>query len=288
MRIETMMSYSFANMGCRNNMEDCRYPAVESIPMGQCCYIVCDGVGGANAGEVASATVCNAISEAMAQYRLPDADFTDTDLAKVIGQAYDTLDNIATDENRDMGTTLAMAVFHHSGVMLVHIGDSRILHLRRGKGIVYRSEDHSVVAQMVKLGIISAHEAAEHPQRHVITRCMGPKIVDKNRDMATVMHTDDVLPGDVFLLCTDGVSDFVQEETILEILLGNAPLGQRVAKLDSLSKYSYDNNTAIVVEIGKVEKDKISQASNYLTDVKFPRFSTSKHYFSNIFKKLSK
>ena len=102
-----------------------------------------------------------------------------------------------------MGTTMTFVCFHQGGCMMAHIGDSRIYQVRPGQGIVYRSEDHSLVNSMVRAGVISPEQSIDHPQSNVITRCMEPKDPDRDRCMATVVSTTDVRRGDYFLLCTD-------------------------------------------------------------------------------------
>ena len=105
-----------------------------------------------------------------------------------------------------MATTLAMMVMTGRGVLVAHIGDSPILQLRPHEGTIFRTSDHSLVAEMVARGDITAEDALQHPQRNIITRCMFVPDRQRRISQATVDMIADVRPGDVFLLCSDGVN----------------------------------------------------------------------------------
>ena len=161
-----------------------------------------------------------------------------------------------------MATTLTFACFHDEGCTLAHIGDSRIYQFRKGKGIIYRSEDHSLVNSMVHNGIITPDEALDNPQRHVITRYMESVDSDQNRCMATVLNTKDVREGDYFLLCTDGVCNQVDDDEITDILFNDDMSDEvKMSTIAQMCTDSDDNNTAILIPIIKVIADNVDVQS---------------------------
>ena len=245
-------AYSFLQRGQRDNQEDARWPDCDSPDTGQRFFVVCDGVGGSEKGEEASATVCHAFAKALGGYDFT-RNFTNADFSHALDKAYDALDQKAKQGQRDMATTLTFAAFHAGGAMLVHIGDSRIYQIRPSQGIIYRSDDHSLVNQMVHSGIITPEEAETHPQRNVITRCMEPVSEDQSRCMATAMRTTDVKAGDYFLLCTDGVLHQVSDAQLVELLVQDVPDEQKIRELATKSENSSDNNTAYLIPVLAVE-----------------------------------
>lgn len=249
MMIEIRHSYSFSQLGNRQNQEDNRCPDQDSIDGRQRYFAVCDGVGGNDYGEVASKTVCDTLDKELSRYELTENTFDDSDLSHVLNNVYDSLDRVSDSQSSDMGTTLALLVIHNGGAMLAHIGDSRIYQMRPSIGIVYRSEDHSLVNEMVKAEIITEEDAAHHPQRHVINRAISPATSGRERNAATVAHVKDIMENDVFLLCSDGVTDTIPDEELTEILLNRIPLKERMGRLARRCVDSDDNNTCIVVEI---------------------------------------
>lgn len=251
MDIQLNTAYSFCQQGHRNYQEDSRYPDAETISGNQRFFIVCDGVGGCDKGEVASQTVCQAMSKAMTVFDF-SIDFTNQHFHKVLDAAYNALDKVANDENRDMGTTMTFMCFHAGGCTMAHIGDSRIYQIRPAEGIIYRSDDHSLVNSMVHNGMLTPDEAENHPQRNVITRYMEPVEADQNRCMATVMRTEDVKAGDYFLLCTDGVLHCISDDQLLDLLSGKESDEEKMQTLAAKCNDSEDNNTAWLVGIQSV------------------------------------
>jgi len=254
MRIKIGQAYSFHQLGQRKNQEDARWPDSDKPAEGQCFFLVCDGVGGNEGGEIASQTVCESFGKSLSSFNL-DGDFSNEDFSHCLDKAYDALDRVARGDNLEMATTMTLAVFHGEGCTLAHIGDSRIYHIRPSEGIVYKSDDHSLVNQMVHSGIITPEEAEKHPQRNVITRYMGPVAEDQSRCMATVLRTKDIKRDDYFLLCTDGVLHNLSDDQILTLLKDNMTDEQKMRKMAVLSEYSSDNNTAYLIHVDEVISD---------------------------------
>ena len=246
--------YSFHQPGKRENQEDSRYPDSDNPGNDTSVFVVCDGVGGCDKGEVASSTVCKRIGEILSTHRNSDT-FNDEDFKLVLSQAYDSLDQISDSSNKGMGTTLAFMALHSNGILVAHIGDSRIYQIRPGEGIIYRSEDHSLVNALLRSGNISPEEIKDHPKGNIITRCMGANDGTREKDDATVLNLQDITHGDYFLLCTDGVTGHVDEEELLELYSSEKTDEEKYHTLSVRCENSSDNNTAIQIHVGSVTID---------------------------------
>lgn len=256
MKIYLNQPYSFCQLGKRGNQEDARYPDMDMPKKSQSYYVVCDGVGGCDDGEMASRAVCNAFGKYL-KHTDWSKTFGITDFGKALDDAYSALYKVAGKHSKDMATTLTFICFHHAGVLAAHIGDSRIYHIRPGVGILYRSDDHSLVNALVHSGNLTPDEAENHPQNNYITRCMGIVESDEERSRATVMQITDVEAGDYFILCTDGVLHCVTDEMLVEIVSGDISDDAKCQKLAAVCKDSSDNNTAYILPVREVEKEEV-------------------------------
>lgn len=265
MNIRLGQAYSFHQLGRRSNQEDARWPDTNMPSLDQRFFVVCDGVGGNEGGEIASQTVCKSFGESLSLQNF-ETDFSNEEFSHCLDKAYDALDKAAINDNSEMATTLTLAVFHKGGCTLAHIGDSRIYHIRPSEGIIYRSDDHSLVNQMVHSGIITPEEAEIHPQRNVITRYMGPVAEDQSRCMATVLRTKDIMAGDYFLLCTDGVLHNMTEDQLLDMLKTDIPNDKKISEIAQRCENSNDNNTAYLIHVDEVATDKNDDAKSLKSD----------------------
>lgn len=265
MEIKLNQAYSFHQVGKRDYQEDSRFPDVDKPSASQRFFVVCDGVGGCDKGEVASRTVCKAFDKALKDFDFTK-DFTNEDFSHVLDAAYNALDAIANQENQEMATTLTFACFHGGGCTMAHIGDSRIYQIRPSEGIVYRSDDHSMVNTMVHNGVLTPEQAINHPQGNVITRYMEPVDSDQNRCMATVMRTVDVVAGDYFFLCSDGVLHCVSDEELVDILFSEGSDEEKIKKIAAQSKDSEDNNTAYMISVAEVDTDAVTADATEMID----------------------
>lgn len=254
MKIELHQAYSFHQIGKRDYQEDSRCPDVDVPDCDQRFFVICDGVGGCEKGEVASQTVCDAFNKSLKDIDF-SVDFTNADFKQILDNAYNALDAISNDDNRDMATTLAFICFHGGGTTMAHIGDSRIYQIRPSEGIIYRSDDHSMVNAMVHNGVLTPEQAINHPQSNVITRYMEAVDSDQNRCTATVMQTVDVRPGDYFFLCSDGVLHSISDDELVNILMATDDDLHKINTISALSHDSEDNNTAFLIHVKDVEKD---------------------------------
>ena len=189
------------------------------------------------------------------------------DIVALIGEAYKTLYN-----NRaicpTMATTLAFMAKTNEGMLLAHLGDSRIYQIRKGEGVVFQTKDHSFVNDLLDSGKIKPEEAKNHPKSNVITKCLFVTDDKESYQTPTITLIRDVRPHDVFMLCTDGVYGMLEYEDIVEILTSDSPLDDRTRELADICKNSSDNNTAYIVEIGKVDMNGDEKKENltYIID----------------------
>ena len=158
---------------------------------------VADGVGGGPAGDVAARVAIEALA--------PEGD-----VERAAAAVYDAA--MAEDRLRGMATTLTVGRFTPGGFAVAHAGDSRAYRLRAG-GIERLTTDHAFVPQMVAQGLLDSQRAATHPLRNLLTRALGR---DRDTDFETFVA--DAAPGDVFLLCTDGLTKMVDDAAIAAIV----------------------------------------------------------------------
>ena len=254
-------------LGQRTNQEDSLYPALGKSKPEDRLFILCDGMGGHEKGEVASATVCETISRVILSTWHPNEALSDELFLRALSAAYDALDAKDNGEERKMGTTLTFLCLHAKGATVAHIGDSRIYQLRPASKnspaqIVFRTQDHSLVNDLVKIGEITEEEAKHHPQKNVITRAMQP--CQEHRAKADIAHLTDIKPGDYFFMCSDGMLEQSTDDNILNIITKpNATDEQKLEMLRNVTEENKDNHTAHLIYIDKVEE---SMASSEPTD----------------------
>jgi serine/threonine protein phosphatase PrpC len=179
-------------------------------------FAVADGMGGAQAGEVASSA---AVAELDAG--LPTGKGSiESRLATLVAKANERVHELsqADAEKAGMGTTLTVVYLSEDDLAVAHVGDSRLYQLRDGK-LEQATDDHSLVGELVRRGQLSPEEAEDHPQRSIITRALGPE-VDVDVDHHTIAAND----GDLFLLCSDGLTSMVGDEQIAEIVAAGKSL----------------------------------------------------------------
>ena len=206
-------------------------------------FVVADGMGGAQAGEVASLTAIQAF-----QGGLPDG-LPEESIERTIQVAnrniYDQAHGDAS--LAGMGTTITVAAVDAEGerVVVGHVGDSRAYRIR--DGIIQRlTKDHSLVEEMRRRGQITEEQAEDHPQRSIITRALGPE-PEVQADLATIPSE----PRDIFLLCSDGLTTMIGDEKIRDILMGATSLDAAARTLvDEANRAGgRDNITVIVFQV---------------------------------------
>src|ERR1700726_3498576 len=178
-------------------------------------FVVADGMGGAQAGEVASR-----IAVEYFQPGLGDASQPELQLAELARAANSRIHELshANAEQAGMGTTLTAVYVGEQEVAIAHVGDSRAYCLRDGE-LLRLTDDHSLVDELLRQGRLTPEEAVEHPQRSVITRALGPELAV---DVDT--RSFSALPGDVYLICSDGLTTMVSEDQLAAVLLAHPDL----------------------------------------------------------------
>ncbi len=229
-------------------------------------FAVADGVGGAQAGEIASRLAAAALEE-----RHPEAHGENV-LSELLREANDriyrhSLDNPAA---AGMGTVVtALLVDEIAGTVAIgHVGDSRAYRVRNGE-LEQLTSDHSLVGELVRAGRLSTEEAEQHPHRSVITRAVG---TEPSVEVDT--FTLALAPGDIYLICSDGLTDLVRDEQITELIAGadNAPDAAAEALVGAANRAGgIDNITVVLFEViegdpsptpdaGEPDEDTVEQA----------------------------
>jgi serine/threonine protein phosphatase PrpC len=208
-------------------------------------FAVADGMGGARAGEVASKIVVETLEEG-----LPDGGSNEERLAAAVREANARIHELAqSDADRaGMGTTLTAALVGEDAVSVAHVGDSRAYRFRDGE-LERLTTDHSLVGELVRRGRLTEEEAEEHPQKSVITRALGPEAA-----VEVDTRTYPARPGDVFLLCSDGLTGMVPEDRIAEILASAGSLreaGQALIR-EANENGGRDNITVVLIRLEEV------------------------------------
>jgi PPM family protein phosphatase len=227
--------------------------------------LLADGMGGYKAGEVASEIavlmIAAEINEAMhnkvrksaAPYTLMESKLLEDAVAKTNAAIHQV--SLEQPQCAGMGTTLVASVFADNKIAVGHIGDSRMYRLRGGT-LTQLTEDHSLVQEQINAGIITAEQAKLSHNKNLVTRALG---IDP--EVAVELHEHDVEVGDIYLQCSDGLSDLVEDEEITKILLdANGNISRAATKLvKAANENGGSDNISVVLAIIKktfiAEKD---------------------------------
>jgi serine/threonine protein phosphatase PrpC len=229
-------------------------------------FVVADGMGGAQAGEVASRIAVESF-----QPGLPDGDQPELALATLAQAANARIHELshANAEQAGMGTTLTAVYVGEEEVAIAHVGDSRAYCLREQQ-LLRLTDDHSLVDELIRQGRLTPEEAVEHPQRSVITRALGPEVmveVDTRSFRARA--------GDVFLLCSDGLTTMVPEEQIAATLLANPRLRDAGEALIAAANDAggRDNVTVVLIRLEEIDFRGVPREEEGATMVAIPVIS---------------
>lgn len=208
--------------------------------------VVCDGMGGANGGNIASNTAADIIEKRIvSQYRedMPEASVLNMLESAVDAANVEVFDKAAADPAlMGMGTTLIAVIVDGGRALIVHVGDSRVYHLKSGE-LVQVTTDHSVVQEMIAKGQITEEQAKGHPRKHFITRAIGVE-----SDVRPDFDIVDVVPGDRMLLCSDGVTNMIPDAQLKALLQdGDAADLPAVLIKTANENGGEDNITAVII-----------------------------------------
>jgi PPM family protein phosphatase len=211
-------------------------------------FVVADGMGGAQAGEVASRIAVEAFEQG-----LPESGSPEERLADRVREANRRIHELshADLERHGMGTTLTAAYLDDSHLAIAHVGDSRAYLYRDGE-LQRLTQDHSLVGELVRKGKLTEEQAEEHPQRSIITRALGPEA-----SVEVDTWTYPVKDGDILLLCSDGLTSMVPEEKIAEVLESSSSLRDAATRLirEANAAGGRDNITVVLTRLEDVGGD---------------------------------
>jgi len=226
----------------RSNNEDA---FIISPELGFC--LAADGMGGAAAGELASKIFADTVLEIFAD----STDQSEKEILYRVKKAFSfanekILDHATQNPNHEgMGCTAELLAFFGDGFALGHVGDSRTYRFRNGQ-LRQLTQDHTLVQEQIEEGLISSENIRNHPLRNIILRALG-----QERELALDLLRGKILPGDLFLLCSDGLTDMVQDDQIQEILSSDIDIHRKADKLVESAKAAggKDNITVVLVAI---------------------------------------
>lgn len=262
------------DIGLRRNQEDCFFPPFidpchyDETQRDWCYYdgsphtdqrlfIVCDGMGGHDRGEVASRIVCQTMSQTLLKEATIEGAFNDSMIHQAVDKALEALteeDN--PNEVKKMGTTMALLKFHAQGATIAHIGDTRVYQFRpatsgRPPQVMFCTKDHTVVNDMVQRGQISYAQAKVSNRKHILSRSMMSQ--QGYHPVAEIDHITDIQPGDIFMLCTDGVFENLDHQTLCDIVTDpNYSDVELTQRLLHECLHNRDNHTAYIVRVKDV------------------------------------
>jgi len=236
------------DVGMRRGANEDRYALAPDLGL----FLVADGMGGHSAGQVASQLAAEAALEAVRALEGASVSLTEK-LRQAVEIANRRIHNTAQAKRElaGMGTTLVAILATDERVALAHVGDSRAYLLRRGR-IRCLTDDHSLVGELLRRREIDEAEAREHPHRHVLTRAVGVRRVVQ-ADLAELTPIE----GDLFVMCSDGLTTHVEDDEIAEHALGDRDPQDVCDRLVAAanSRGGDDNITVVVVRYDKDESE---------------------------------
>jgi PPM family protein phosphatase len=209
-------------------------------------FVVADGMGGAQAGEVASRIAVESFQGGLEDSSEPEAALAS--LARVANSRIHELSHSHA-EQAGMGTTLTAFYVGEREVSIAHVGDSRAYRLRDGE-LLRLTDDHSLVDELLRQGRLTPEEAVEHPQRSVITRALGPEGA-----VEVDTRSYEARGGDVYLLCSDGLTTMVPDDSLAAVLLANETLREAGEALIATANEAggRDNITVLLVRLEELD-----------------------------------
>lgn len=220
--------------------------------------VLADGMGGYMAGDVASAMATSAVTQVVkaalknADDEPPAGSGKETPLARLAKRAVDTANQsilklaAKNPQYQQMGTTVVLALFHGDRIAIGHVGDSRLYRLRYDR-LQQLTVDHSLLQDEVEAGVIDAEDARISHNRNLVTRALG-----KAETVEIDLRDEDVLPGDIYLLCSDGLNDMVADtdiELALVELKANLPLAAKLLVQMANDNGGHDNVSVMLAQV---------------------------------------
>lgn len=239
-----MKVFCATDVGCVRTLNEDTYYMPEN---GERFVAVADGMGGHKAGEVASGKAVRVLKEILSTEAIASEDRMRYAFGRANREVYLEAEKDAS--KKGMGTTLTALWFSDKSVIMGHVGDSRAYRLREGQ-LFRASTDHSYVEELVKIGAITPEMARTHPQRNVITRSIGPW-PRVEADVAAF----DLEEGDVWLLCSDGLSMYLEDEDLRKVLVLPISWPDKVKKLVQMALDAGGaDNVTVLIAVGEREE----------------------------------
>lgn len=245
----TILSSGLSDMGLvRDNNEDV-WAEISELNF----YVLADGMGGHQAGEVASREAVSHLLRLVRKGFKTARKKTAQDLQKLLNASLIQVNNVvfklsrSTPELKGMGTTLCALLFHEEEAILAHVGDSRIYRLRENV-LEQITKDHSLFRELVDLGQLSEQVSSDFAYKNIITKAIGTEAnIEPSVQIMEIRHND------VFLLCSDGLSDMLIAKEIEDILNVNGTLDNHVESLINAAKShgGHDNITVVIVRVNE-------------------------------------
>ncbi|QIB26254.1 Stp1/IreP family PP2C-type Ser/Thr phosphatase [Caloranaerobacter azorensis] len=219
---------------------------IDELPL----FVVADGMGGQNAGEVASMLAISTMKEVLYEFKdkllndeIEIPYFINLALSRANYKIYKQ--SLENERFSGMGTTVTLAFIKSNKIYIGHVGDSRAYLIRESK-LIQLTQDHSLVAELVRNGSITEEEAINHPQKNIITRAIGTE-----KEVKVDITSRDILTGDIIILCTDGLSNMVSDKDILKIMLSSENMQEACDKLTYIAneRGGFDNTTVLAIRI---------------------------------------
>lgn len=256
---------SILEQGKRDNQEDSIFPLHQHASSTDRLFILCDGMGGYEKGEIASSTICESIAEYLQDGRV----FSEKLFYDSLVYSYKKLSAKVNGNASRIGTTMTMLYFYDQGCFAAHIGDSRIYHIRpKNHKILYVSRDHSLVNDLIDAGVLNKEDVSDFPQRHVITKAIRMDKEISHSDVE-VKHITDIHDDDYFLLLSDGMMENLSEDELLSLICRQDLSDEEKRNwLIANSVNNSDNHSAYIIHLHKVhiqesEKTTIHKSTSY-------------------------
>ena len=247
----------FSHQGKRENNEDSYFPNDEIKTDLNNLFLVCDGVGGHNKGEIASDLCCTQLNVYFSNNKTEVSnEAVVNDAIKFVEKKFDSYmkDN---PESIDMASTITLLHLHSQGATVSHMGDSRVYLFRKGE-IIFRTKDHSLVQELYDQNIITEEEMATHSQRNRISRAMRGASAKSYKADTTLLT--DLQEGDIFFMCSDGVLESFTDNELSEVFASDSDgletLGARIVKKCAIN--SADNYTGYMIQLTKEYIDSLN------------------------------
>ena len=219
--------------------------------------VLSDGMGGYQSGDVASSLTTQIITEGLAKELQGKSDSGDVvsiveDVVKRANQAIylesqQRAQRVHNSQSQAMGSTLALLLFRNNQVTMAHVGDSRIYRLRANR-LELMTHDHSLLQEQIDRGILDSEAAATSHNRHLVTRGLGLQA-----EVEVALNEHEALPGDIYLVCSDGLNDMVDNtdiELVLNSLQANLPLAASQLVMIANDNGGDDNISVILAKVG--------------------------------------